>query len=236
MLEVRNLVKHYRVGQEAVRAVDGVTLTIADGEMLALYGPSGSGKSTFIDLIAGFQAPDAGSVLVNGRDIASFSEREHADYLRLTIGIIGQPNELLPSATARENACMKLLRDYPKDAPRIIEPLLRALGLGERMSQPVRKLSMGERQRVMIAQALSTSPRLVLADEPTGSLDTSRSREVLGLIRDRCRDRETAVLLATHDPQAVTFADRAHELRDGHLHEYHPEELYLRATGQSVEP
>jgi putative ABC transport system ATP-binding protein len=236
MLDVTDLVKHYEVGGEAVHAVDGLSLRIELGEMVALYGPSGSGKSTLIDLIAGFQAPDSGAVVVDGHDIRSFSDSEQADYLRLTVGIIGQPQELIPSATARDNACLKLLRDHPKSAPRLIEPLLLALGLGDRMDQPAQKLSMGERQRVMIAQALSTGPKLVLADEPTGSLDTRRSREVLGLIKKLCHERETAVLLATHDPQAVAFADRAYELRDGHLHDYEPEELYQRATGESVSP
>jgi len=236
MLEVADLVKHYDVGDEAVRAVDGVSLCIEAGEMVALYGPSGSGKSTLIDLIAGFQSPDSGTVVVDGRNIRSFSEAEEADYLRLTVGIIGQPQELMPSATARDNACLKLLRDHPRDAPRLIEPLLLALGLGDRLDQPARKLSMGERQRVMVAQALSTGPKLVLADEPTGSLDTRRSRDVLGLIKQLCRERDVAVLLATHDPQAVAFADRAYELRDGHLHDYKPEKLYLRAIREGVSP
>jgi putative ABC transport system ATP-binding protein len=236
MLEVADLVKRYKAGDEVVHAVDGVSLRIEPGEMVALYGPSGSGKSTLIDLIAGFQAPDSGTIVVDGRDTRAFSEAEHADYLRLTVGIIGQPQDLMPSATARENACMKLLRDHPKEAPRLIEPLLLALGLGDRLDQPARTLSMGERQRVMIAQALSTGPKLVLADEPTGSLDTRRSRDVLGLIRQLCHERDTAVLLVTHDPQAVAFADRAHELRDGHLHHYEPEELYLRAAGESISP
>src|SRR5580704_4155795 len=230
MLDVEGLVKHFEVGGETVRAVDGVSLHIAAGEMVALYGPSGSGKSTLIDLIAGFQAPNGGIVRVDATDIASFSEREHADYLRLTVGIIGQDDELWPSASARDNACLKLLRDHPKDAGRLIEPLLIDLGLGQRMDQPTRKLSRGERQRVMIAQALATDPPLVLADEPTGNLDTGRSRDVLGQIRDLCRGRGTAVLLVTHDPQAVSFADRVYELRDGHLHNYQPEELYLRTS------
>ncbi len=233
MLETRDLVKHYHAGQEAVRAVDGVSLSIAAGEFVALYGPSGSGKSTLIDLIAGFQAPDRGTVLVDGRDIATFSEGEHADYLLRVLGIVGQPSELMPAALARENAALKLLRTDPRNATRLIEPLLLELGLGERMKQSTNKLSMGERQRVMIAQALSMKPRLVLADEPTGNLDTRRSREVLWLLRGLCRDRGTAVLLATHDPQAVAFADRVHELRDGRLHEYNPDELYLD-TGQEL--
>jgi putative ABC transport system ATP-binding protein len=236
MLDVGGLVKHFEVGGELVRAVDGVSLDIASGEMVALYGPSGSGKSTLIDLIAGFQASDAGTVVVNGRDIASFSEREHADYLRLTVGLIGQGDELWPSASARDNACLKLLRDHPKDAGRLIEPLLIDLGLGDRMSQPTHKLSKGERQRVMIAQALATDPCLVLADEPTGNLDTRRSRDVLEQIQNLCRDRGTAVLLVTHDPQAVAFADRVYELRDGRLHAYQPDELYVRATGAAPQP
>ncbi|MGH2874682.1 MAG: ABC transporter ATP-binding protein [Solirubrobacteraceae bacterium] len=226
MLQTRDLVKHYHLGREAVRAVDGVSLSIAAGEFVALYGPSGSGKSTLIDLIAGFQAPDAGTVLVGGRDIARFSEKEHADHLLRVLGIVGQPSELMPAALARENAALKLLRTDPRNATRLIEPLLVELGLGERMTQPTNKLSMGERQRVLIAQALATGPKLVLADEPTGNLDTRRGREVLGLIRDLCRERGTAVLLATHDPQAAAFADRVHELRDGRLGEYDPDEVY----------
>jgi putative ABC transport system ATP-binding protein len=229
LLEIVDLVKHYQAGQETVRAVDGVSLSIEAGEFVALYGPSGSGKSTLIDLIAGFQAPDRGSVLVDGVDVAGLSEKQHADYLLRVLGIVGQPSEMMPAALARENAALKLLRTNPREATRLVEPLLVELGLGERMNQPTNKLSMGERQRVMIAQALATGPRLVLADEPTGNLDTRRGREVLGLLRELCRSRNMAVLLATHDPQAVAFADRAHELRDGRLDEYNPDEVYLRA-------
>jgi putative ABC transport system ATP-binding protein len=169
MLETRDLVKHYHVGREAVRAVDGVSLSVAAGEFVAIYGPSGSGKSTLIDLVAGFQAPDEGTVLVDGRDISKLSESEHADYLLRVLGIVGQPSELMPAALARENAALKLLRTDPHNATRLIEPLLEELGLGERMKHPTNKLSMGERQRVMIAQALAMKPRLVLADEPTGT-------------------------------------------------------------------
>jgi putative ABC transport system ATP-binding protein len=236
MLKTCDLVKHYQVGREAIRAVDGVSLSVGAGEFVALYGPSGSGKSTLIDLIAGFRAPDRGTVFVDGRDVAKLSEIEHAEYLLRVVGIIGQAGELMPAALARENAALKLLRTDPRKATRLIEPLLEELGLGERMKQPTNKLSMGERQRVMIAQALATEPRLVLADEPTGNLDTQRSRQVLGLIRRLCRDRNTAVLLATHDPQAVAFADRAHELRDGQLHEYDRHEVYLHAGREVAEP
>jgi putative ABC transport system ATP-binding protein len=236
MLETRDLVKHYCIGLETVRAVESVSLSIDAGQFVALYGPSGSGKSTLLDLIAGFQAPDSGQVIVDGRDIATFSEREHAEYLRNVVGIIGDLHELMPAASARENAALKLLRGDPRHATRLVEPLLQELGLGERMDQPINKLSMGERQRVMIARALATQPRLVLADEPTGNLDTRRSREILDQLRRLCRSRDMAILLATHDPQAVGFADCAYELRDGRLHEYSPEDVFVRpgeATSQA---
>ena len=219
MVELRDLVKHYPAG-EPVRAVDGISMSIDCGEFVALYGPSGSGKSTLLDLIAGLIAPDRGSVLMDGRDIAEFSERERADYLLSGVGIVGQPRNLIHGALAWENAALKLWRTDTRGARRRIEPLLVRLGLEKRMDHRTRDLSMGERQRVMLAQALSTSPKLVLADEPTGSLDTVRTREVLELLKGLCGERGTAVLLATHDPQAVSYADRAHELRDGHLRQY----------------
>ncbi len=237
MLRICDLVKHYQIGDgEPIRAVDGVALSIAAGEFVALYGPSGSGKSTLLDLIAGLQTPDQGTVIVNGRDVNMLSEKEHADYLSRELGIVGQPGDLMPGALARENAALKLVRTNPADATRLIEPLLRQLGLGERIKHPTNKLSMGERQRVLIAQALSTEPQLVLADEPTGSLDTLRSLEVLRLLRDLCRDRQMTVLLATHDPHAVAFADRVHELRDGKLREYNPDEVYMHAGAALAEP
>lgn len=217
MLSVDELTKRYQVGDETVRAVDRVTLHVAAGELVAIYGPSGSGKSTLLDLIAGFQRPDSGTVRVNGLDVTSLSAREHADYLLNVVGIVGQPNDLMQSALARENAALKLLRSHPRHAHRLIEPLLIELGLGKRMNLRTSKLSMGERQRVMIAQALSTEPQLLLADEPTGNLDRQRSREVLALLHAQCQARQMAGVIATHDPEVVAFVDRAFELNDGQL-------------------
>jgi putative ABC transport system ATP-binding protein len=234
MLAVENLVKHYKDGdRKPIRAVDGVTLAVTSGRFVALYGPSGSGKSTLLDLIAGFQTPDAGTVSVAGRDIAQLSGNEYADYLLRVLGIVGQPDELMLGATAQENARLKLLRTDPRHANTLIEPLLQQLGLGDRMRHRASKLSMGERQRVLIAQALALGPKLVLADEPTGNLDTTRSREVLGLLRDLCHERQTAVLLATHDPQAVAYADRVYELRDGRLQSFETEGIFMRAAGRA---
>jgi putative ABC transport system ATP-binding protein len=225
MLAVEGLVKHYQDDKDKpIRALDGVTFTIASGEFLALCGPSGSGKSTLLDLIAGFQAPEAGTVTFNGRNIADFSRKEKDNYRLRTLGIVGQPDELLLGATAQENAALKLLRVDARHANNLVAPLLHQLGLGERMKQRTGRLSLGERQRVSLAQALALGPKLVLADEPTGHLDPPRTREILELLRNLCRERGTAVLLVSHSPQAVAYADRVHELRDGHLHQYQPED------------
>jgi putative ABC transport system ATP-binding protein len=225
MLELRDLVKHYHVGDaEPIRAVDGVSLTVKAGELLALYGPSGSGKTTLLTLIAALSQPDSGSVLVDGRDVSALSDAESARYRLRELGFIDQASDLLPGANVVQNAAMKLwLLEHTRQAERRIEPLLVRLGLAERLSHRADQLSLGERQRVMIARALSTEPKLVLADEPTGNLDTHRSREVLSLLAEVCREHRVAVLLATHDPLATSFADRVYTLRDGRLLDFEPE-------------
>jgi putative ABC transport system ATP-binding protein len=228
MLRIENVVKHYRVGDgEIVRAADGVSLTVSPGEMVALYGPSGSGKTTLLMLIAGLTVPDSGSVSVNGREISALSERERAHYRRSELGFIRQSLDLIPGVRADDNAALKLLATSGRrDAQRQIAPLLERLGLNGRVLQRAEQLSMGERQRVMIARALSTEPSLVLADEPTGSLDTDRGREVLTLLSEVCHERGVGMVLVTHDPRAAAFADHVHALRDGRLVEYEPELAY----------
>ena len=233
MLELRDLVKHYPVGDgEPVRAVDGVSLRIARGELVALYGPSGSGKTTLLLLIAALLAPDSGAVIVDGREISALSDDDRARYRLRELGYIDQAFDLLPGGTVAQNAAMKLwLTEDARRAERMVEPLLERLGLGERLHHRPEELSMGERQRVIIARALSTEPRLVLADEPTGNLDSQRGREVLELLSEICRERDTAVLLVTHDPQATAFADRVHALRDGRLSDYEPAYAFAPPSG-----
>ena len=231
MLELRDLVKHYpAVGGEPVRAVDGVSLSVAPGEMVVLYGPSGSGKTTLLLMVAALLEPTSGSVLVNGRDISSLSEREASNFRLSEMGFVRQNFDLLPGVTAIDNAVLKLLK-HPRwrEAHSRIQPLLERLGLGERLEHRAETLSMGERQRVMIARALSSEPKLLLADEPTGSLDSQRSREVLELLRELCREREVAVVLVSHDPQAAAYADRVLALRDGKLSSYDPEQGFAPA-------
>lgn len=227
MLEARGLVKHFQVGDgEPIRAVDGVSLSVAAGELVALFGPSGSGKSTLLTLIAALMRPDRGEVIVNGRNVSALSDREQARYRLHELGLVDQSFELLDGGTVLQNAALKLwMIERARDAERRIQPLLERLGLSERLGHRADQLSVGERQRVMLARALSTEPKLVLADEPTGNLDTRRGAEVLGLLRDLCHHAGTAVLLVTHDPQATMYADRTVALRDGQLRDYEPDAL-----------
>jgi putative ABC transport system ATP-binding protein len=228
VLELRELSKSYPVGDgEPVHAVDGVSLQIAAGELVALYGPSGSGKTTLLMLIAALLRPDSGAVIVDGREISALSDDDRARYRLRELGYVDQAFDLLPGGTVVQNAAMKLwLTEGARQAERTVQPMLVRLGLGERMGHRPDELSMGERQRVMIARALSTEPKLVLADEPTGSLDTRRGGEVLQLLSEICRERGAAVLLVTHDPQATRFADRILALRDGRLVGYELDRVF----------
>ncbi len=220
-LQLRDIVKAYTSGEEIIRAVDGVSLTVAPGEFVALYGPSGSGKTTLLLAAAGLLAPDSGSILFGGRDIAELSVSESALYRRRDVGFVFQSFHLIPGASALDNAALKLLADGHTltEARVMARPWLERVGLGERVDHTPDRLSMGERQRVSIARALANEPGLLLTDEPTGNLDSKRSREVLGLLRDVCRERGVPGLLVTHDPQATAFVDRVYTLRDGQLSE-----------------
>jgi putative ABC transport system ATP-binding protein len=232
MLELRSLVKHYQAGDgETVRAVDGVSTSIAPGELVALYGPSGSGKTTLLMLIAALLRPDSGAVLMDGRDVGELSDADAARYRLHELGFVRQSLNLVPGVSALDNAALKLLGvDIgAREAHRRVLPLLERLGLEGRTKHRAEQLSMGERQRVMIARALSTEPKLLLADEPTGSLDSARSREVLSLLTEVCRERGVSVMLVTHDPQAAGYADRVHALLDGKLVDYQPDRAFVSA-------
>jgi putative ABC transport system ATP-binding protein len=218
-LELCDLVKRYMAGAEEIAAVDGVSLAVAPGELIALYGPSGSGKTTLLLLAAGLLAPDSGRVLFDGRDISRLSDVEGARYRRRDIGFVFQSFHLIGGASALDNAALKLLADgfSLAQARREARPWLARVGLAERELHTPAQLSMGERQRVAIARALVNEPRLLLTDEPTGNLDSRRSREILGLLRDICHERAIPGVLVTHDPQAIAFVDRVHTLHDGSL-------------------
>jgi putative ABC transport system ATP-binding protein len=219
MLELERVVKHYHGADEEVRAVDGVSLTIAPGEMVALHGPSGSGKTTLLLLIAALLKPDRGAIRYEGVDLASLSDREASDYLMRDVGFIYQNFHLMPRVSLLENASMKLMLGGMgmREAQSHALPWLDRVGLGDRLERTPEKLSGGERQRLAIARALAGEPKLILADEPTGNLDSARSREVVQLLRSIAHERAATVLLATHDVEAATIVDRRCTLRDGKL-------------------
>jgi putative ABC transport system ATP-binding protein len=221
-LELRDVVKHYPTGDELVRAVDGVTLSVQRGEVVALYGPSGSGKTTLLLLAAGFVAPDAGSVRFDGHQLGALTAEQLAEYQRREIGFISQSFDLLADVPAIDNAAIKLLADRVPllAARREATPWMERVGLGRRLFHLPAQLSGGERQRVAIARALTNGPRLLLADEPTGNLDSRRGEEVLSLLMRVSREQDAAVVLVTHDPQAAEMADRVLTLRDGQLAAY----------------
>ncbi|HEV2924427.1 MAG TPA: ABC transporter ATP-binding protein [Solirubrobacteraceae bacterium] len=220
MLELERVVKHYRAGDdEEVRAVDGVSLQVRPGEMVALQGPSGSGKTTLLLLIAGLMAPDSGVIRFAGREIASLSEDEASDYLMREVGFIYQSVQLMPRTTVLENASLKLILGGigMREAKAHTTPWLERLGLGDRIGYTPEQLSGGERQRVAIARALAGDPRLILADEPTGNLDSARSVEIVQLLHKIAGESGAAVVLVTHDSDAALLADRRYRMRDGTL-------------------
>jgi putative ABC transport system ATP-binding protein len=219
VLELEGVVKRYTDADEVVRAVDGVTLAVGAGEVCALYGPSGSGKTTLLLLAAALLTPDQGVVRFAGADLARLQASELVAYQRRDVGFVYQSAHLMRGVPAVENAAMKLLADGValREARTRACEWLERVGLARRLEYPPERLSGGERQRVAIARALVNEPRLILADEPTGNLDTRRGADILDLLAGLARERAAAVLLVTHDPQAVAVADRVHGLRDGRL-------------------
>lgn len=219
LLELQDVVKHYHGAGETVRAIDGVDLRADEGEMIALHGPSGSGKTTLLLLIAALLQPDRGAIRYRNRDLSSFSETQTSEYLRREVGFIHQTSQLMPRVSALENASVKLLLDgiAPRKARAMAAPWLARLGLAERSGHPPEQLSGGERQRIAIARALAGEPKLILADEPTGNLDSARSIQTVELLREIAHEQGATVLLVTHDTDAATLADRHYTLRDGQL-------------------
>jgi putative ABC transport system ATP-binding protein len=219
MLELEQVVKRYQSDTEEVHALDGVSLEVSPGEMLALQGPSGSGKTTLLLLAAAAMRADSGSVRFNGADLAQMNEQQAAQYRLSEVGLISQNPHLMARVSAVENAATKLLLggDSLTDARRTALHWLERVGIAERAQRTPEELSGGERQRVAIARAIACDPKLILADEPTANLDSQRSQEIVALLAELARERGTSVLLVTHDAQAAAAAERTLGLRDGRL-------------------
>jgi putative ABC transport system ATP-binding protein len=219
VLELKEVVKHYRGAGEEVRAIDGVSMTISQGEMVSLLGPSGSGKTTLLLLMAALLRAEAGAIRYRERDLASLSESEVSGYLMHEVGFIFQRSHLWPRSSTIRNASEKLIVTGVgvNDARERVIPWLERVGLGDRLEHAAGQLSGGERQRVAIARVLACEPGLILADEPTGSLDSARSTQIVELLRSISRDRGAIVVIVTHDPAVAALADRRYTLLDGVL-------------------
>jgi putative ABC transport system ATP-binding protein len=213
------LVKTYGAGAAAVKALRGVTLAVDRGEFAAIMGPSGSGKSTLLHLLGGLDTPTEGEVIVGGIRLAALSDRDLTLLRRRRMGFIFQFFNLLPTLTAEENIAFPLMLagESPTRHRGRIDQMLDLVGLTPRRHHLPQELSGGEQQRVAVARALITSPEIILADEPTGNLDSTTGEEVLGLMRRTVDDLGQAIIMVTHDPRAASVADRLLFMRDGLL-------------------
>ena len=216
VLEMRDVERSYRRGDEVVHALADLSLTIHPGEMVALVGPSGCGKSTTLNLAAAVDRPDSGDVRVCGVDLVRAQEKELVRLRRHEVGMVFQAFHLVPHLTVSENVALPLALAGRRDPARVAE-LLERVGLGHRVRHYPSQLSGGEQQRTAIARAVVHEPRLVVADEPTGNLDSATGREVLELLDELRCERGVALLLATHDRSAAAAADRVLRLADGHV-------------------
>ncbi|MGI8433774.1 MAG: ABC transporter ATP-binding protein [Nocardioidaceae bacterium] len=214
---LENASKRFVVGDEVIVAVDDVSLEVAAGEFVCLYGASGSGKTTMLNILAGIDTADSGEVLVAGQSLSGSSEGGRADARLRHIGVVFQSNNLLPEFTARENVALPLMvRGFSRaEADAAADVALASVGVPELADRLPGRMSGGQRQRVGIARALAGQQEVLLADEPTGNLDSVNSRQLFGLMRDLCDDLGTAVVLATHDPLAREFADSVYDMVDG---------------------
>ncbi|HEX5163923.1 MAG TPA: ABC transporter ATP-binding protein [Thermomicrobiales bacterium] len=220
MLQIANLTKTYGSSEQAVHAVQDVSLSAQAGEFLAVIGPSGSGKTTLLAMIGGLLTPTSGAISLAGRDIARMSSGQLAAFRRQSVGYVFQANNLLPYLTARENLLvMEAIGARRGAGKQRADQLLHELGMDARANAVGTELSGGERQRVAIARALMNDPELVLVDEPTASLDSSRGKQVVQLLIDETKARSKLAIMVTHDLDMAIMADRILEMRDGVLRE-----------------
>jgi len=219
ILEVNHLTKTYTLGKLKVQALNGINLRVKKGEFVAIMGSSGSGKTTLLNLIGTLDTPTEGSIILDQEDLSKLREADKDRIRRNEIGFIYQFYNLIPVLSARENIelPMDLANVERKKSKERTDQLLKMVGLSDRADHRPDELSGGEQQRVAIARALANHPSLILADEPTGDLDTRTGQEVIGKLKELCKDEGVTVIMVTHDPVAAEFADRIIRMRDGRI-------------------
>jgi len=219
IIEARGLTKIYHVGSSQIRAVNNVDLKIERGNIISIFGPSGAGKTTLLNLIGLIEEPTSGKLFFNRTDTSTLDENARRKIRLMNIGFIFQTFNLLPQLTAIENVELPMaLAGMPLHQQREKATiLLKAVGLEKRMNHLPKQLSVGEMQRVAIARALANDPQLIIADEPTGELDTKTGIEIINLLHDLCREKNIAMIVATHDKKIAKIADIIYQMRDGKL-------------------
>lgn len=220
LLEVKSVCKVYGTGEAAVQALKNVSFSVPKGEFVAVVGESGSGKSTLLNLIGALDTPTSGAVFIDGRDIFALKEEQRTIFRRRSIGFVFQAFNLIPELTVEQNIVFPLLLDYRKPDKAYVDELIRVLGLQERRRHLPHQLSGGQQQRAAIGRALAAHPMLILADEPTGNLDTQSSAEVIALLREAARRYEQTILMITHNRGIASAADRVLQVSDGVLTDF----------------
>ena len=217
LLTIENLCKTYGKGENEVKALDGVSFTIPKGQMTAVIGPSGSGKSTLLHILGGVDRPTSGKVFLDGQDVYAQNNHNLAIFRRRQVGLIYQFYNLIPVLNAEENITLPMIMDGRKPKPEQLEEMLELLDLKDRRHHLPSQLSGGQQQRVSIGRALFTSPGVILADEPTGNLDSKNSREIIELLRKSNRELNQTMLIITHDENIALQCDRIITLADGRI-------------------
>ena len=217
ILEVQNLCKTYGKGEAGVRALDNVSFSVGKGEFIAIVGESGSGKSTLLNVVGALDNPTSGKVLIDGKDIFSMPEKRLTVFRRQNIGFIFQSFNLIPELNVEQNITFPLLLDYQKPDQKYVEELLGILGLKERRKHLPSELSGGQQQRVAIGRALAARPAIIMADEPTGNLDSRNSQEVITLLKSMSAKYRQTILMITHNENHAEGADRVLRMTDGRL-------------------
>ena len=217
ILEVQNLCKTYGKGEAQVRALDNVSFSVGKGEFIAIVGESGSGKSTLLNVVGALDNPTSGKVLIDGKDIFSMPEKKLTVFRRQNIGFIFQSFNLIPELNVEQNITFPLLLDYQKPDQKYVEELLGILGLKERRKHLPSQLSGGQQQRVAIGRALAARPAIIMADEPTGNLDSKNSQEVITLLKSMSAKYRQTILMITHNENHAEKADRVLRMTDGRL-------------------
>lgn len=217
ILETKNLCKTYGDGDTLVKALDNVSFSVEQGEFIAIVGPSGSGKSTLLHILGGVDVPTSGEIIINGTDISKLDETALAIFRRRQIGLIYQFYNLIPILTVEENLTLPLLLDGRIPDKKQVDMLVEKLGLDKRLNHLPNELSGGQQQRVSIGRALLNSPALLLADEPTGNLDSENSKEIIKLLRQFNKENKQTVIIITHDERIALSADRVIEIGDGKI-------------------